>query len=104
MIDHIYFGPDYAQKVVHPPSQFISDVGSGNLAAVSRVTPTYLDSDEAGNDSASGPAWVASVVDAVGQSKYWDSTAIFVMWDNWGGWFDPAPPVPLDADAASACL
>ena len=100
VIDHIYFGSDYAQDVVHPPSQFITDVGNGNLAAVSWVTPTYSNSDDPGNDSASGPGWVASVVNAVGQSTYWDSTAIFIMWDDWGGWFDPVPPVPLDFDGS----
>jgi phospholipase C len=37
-------------------------------------------------------------VNAVGQSKFWDSTAIFVIWDDWGGWFDPVVPVYKDYD------
>jgi phospholipase C len=45
-----------------------------------------------------GPAWVASLVNAVGSSAYWKSTAIFVMWDDWGGYFDPMQPVPKDYD------
>jgi phospholipase C len=41
-----------------------------------------------------GPAWVASVVNAIGTSSKWNSTAIFVLWDDWGGWYDHvAPPV-----------
>ncbi len=45
-----------------------------------------------------GPKWVASVVNAIGKSKYWKSTAIFVFWDEWGGWYDHVPPVYEDYD------
>ena len=45
-----------------------------------------------------GPAWVASVVNAVGESQFWNSTAIFIIWDDWGGWFDPVQPVYEDYD------
>ncbi len=41
---------------------------------------------------------MASVVDAIGESPFWKSTAIFVMWDDWGGWFDPVKPVYEDYD------
>ena len=39
-----------------------------------------------------GPAWIASVVDAIGNGPLWNSTAIFVVWDDWGGWYDHVPP------------
>ena len=48
--------------------------------------------------SDTGPQWVASLVNAVGKSKFWKSTAIVVIWDDWGGWFDPVPPVYEDYD------
>jgi phospholipase C len=35
---------------------------------------------------------VTAVVNAVGESKFWDSTAIFVQWDDWGGMYDHVPP------------
>jgi phospholipase C len=42
----------------------------------------------------SGPSWVAAVVNEIGKSRYWKDTAIFVTWDDWGGWYDPvAPPL-----------
>ncbi len=41
---------------------------------------------------------MTSLVNAIGESKFWNSTAIFVMWDDWGGWFDPVPPVYEDYD------
>ena len=43
-----------------------------------------------------GPDWVASIVNAVGQSSYWDSTAIIVLWDDWGGFYDHVPPPHMD--------
>jgi phospholipase C len=97
-IKHICYGPDWNNDIISPPTQFLTDVKDGNLRTVSWVTPAYEDSDHAGNDSATGPSWVASLVNAVGESKYWNSTAIFVLWDGFGGWYDPVPPRYLDAD------
>jgi phospholipase C len=39
---------------------------------------------------------VAAVVNAIGESKDWDSTAIVVLWDDWGGWYDNAAPPQED--------
>jgi phospholipase C len=90
-IHHIYNGPDY--KNIHIPSAAIlSDISSGNLANVSWVIPSGQDSDHAGNGAKGGPAWVASIVNAMGSSKYWNDCAIFVVWDDWGGWYDHVAP------------
>jgi phospholipase C len=97
-VSHIRNGPDWATDVVSPPSQFISDVGAGKLAAVTWIAPDVKNSDHPGNNSKKGPAWVASLVDAVGNSQFWDSTAIFVLWDDWGGFYDSVPPPLLDYD------
>ncbi len=94
----IYRGPDWKNDVINPPSQFLTDIAAGKLANVTWITPTYENSDHAGVNSSTGPAWVASLVDAVGTSPYWNSTAIFIMWDDWGGWFDPVKPVYEDYD------
>ena len=40
----------------------------------------------------------SSVINAVGESKYWPNTAIFVFWDDYGGWYDPQPPAFVDYD------
>jgi phospholipase C len=98
-IKHICYGPDWNDDLISPPKQFLSDVKDGQLRTVSWVTPTYGDSDEAGSGSGSGPGWVASLVNAVGESKYWDSTAIFIFWDSFGGWYDPEPPPYLGANS-----
>lgn len=46
-----------------------------------------------------GPSWVAALVNAVGKSKFWDSTAIFVQWDHWGGFYDHVPPPYMNFDS-----
>jgi phospholipase C len=97
-VDHIRFGSDWAADVISPQTQILSDVPAGTLANVTWVVPSLPDSDHAGSGSAAGPQWVASVVNAIGQSQFWNSTAIFVVWDDWGGWYDHVPPPQLDYD------
>jgi phospholipase C len=97
-INHVFNGPDWSKDVISPPSQFLRDVKNGRLRSVSWVTPTCRDSDHAGCNSVNGPSWVSSLVNAVGGSKYWDSTAMFIFWDDYGGWYDPAPPAYVDYD------
>ncbi|MBV9719471.1 MAG: hypothetical protein JOZ77_09125 [Candidatus Eremiobacteraeota bacterium] len=95
----IYRSPDWQTNVINPETRFLEDVAKGRLAAITWITPTLDDSDHPGlATTTQGPAWVASVVNAVGASRFWNSTAIFVMWDDWGGFFDPVPPVHEDYD------
>jgi phospholipase C len=87
-------GPDWNTNVVKPPAQVLTDIGLGNLAAVSWVTPPGQSSDHPGANDGSGPSWVASIVNAIGNSPYWSDTAIFITWDDWGGMYDHvAPPI-----------
>ncbi len=91
-IEHICYGPDWNKDVKTPPSQFLPDVKAGNLRDVTWITPTCANSDHPGCDSDTGPSWVASVVNAIGESQFWSSTAIFIFWDDYGGFYDPEPP------------
>ncbi|HEX3370581.1 MAG TPA: alkaline phosphatase family protein [Candidatus Cybelea sp.] len=97
-IDHIYKGPDWKNDVIHPQTRFFKDVRNGQLPAVSWVTPTCRNSDHAGCNADDGPKWVAALVNAVGESKYWDTSALFVFWDDPGGWYDHVAPKKLDYD------
>lgn len=94
-IRHIRFGTDW-NNVVSPETQILSDVAGGSLAQVTWVVPSKANSDHAGSQSTTGPQWVASVVNAIGASKYWNNTVIFVTWDDWGGWYDHVSPPQLD--------
>ena len=79
--------------------RFLKDVAAGKLANFTWITPLCRDSDHLACGVGGGPSWVASLVNAVGESKFWDSTAIFVQWDDWGGVYDPVPPPFLGYDS-----
>lgn len=95
-IDYVRHGPDWKKNIIAPQTKVLTDAGDGRLAAVNWVMPSKADSDHPEAHSDRGPSWVASVVNAVGESSYWPNTAIIVLWDDWGGWYDDAPPPQLD--------
>jgi phospholipase C len=97
-ISYLAGTPEFEQNVIMPEHRFLADVAAGTLSTVTWIIPRLSVSDHAGSRSTKGPAWVASVVNAVGQSRFWDSTVIFVVWDDWGGWYDHVPPPQLDYD------
>jgi phospholipase C len=97
-VKHIYYGPDWKKDVVTPNWKFITDVRAGRLANFTWVTPVCDDSDHVNCWGGYGPSWVSALVNTVGKSKFWDSTAIFVQWDDWGGLYDHVPPPYMDYD------
>jgi phospholipase C len=94
-IAKVRHGPDWS-KIVSPPSTVLTDAKTGQLPDVSWVIPDWADSDHAAAHSDTGPSWVAAVVNSIGQSPDWKSTAIVLVWDDWGGWYDSAAPPQLD--------
>lgn len=102
-IKNVRYGADWA-KVVSPPSTVLSDARNCSsrscaFPSVAWVVPDIRDSDHASsppNNSNRGPSWVASVVNTIHHNTYlWSSTAIVVVWDDYGGWSDLAvPPQP----------
>jgi phospholipase C len=97
-IKHIYEGSDWTSDVITPASEFFADVAAGQLANITWITPTCENSDHPACTKRTGPAWVTRLVDAIGKSQFWPSTAIFIIWDDWGGFFDPAAPSYEDYD------
>jgi phospholipase C len=85
-------GSDWINNVIIPNTQVLTDIANGQLASVSWVIPSGQSSDHPGISDNSGPAWVASVVNAIGNSQYWSNTAIIITWDDWGGWYDHVSP------------
>jgi phospholipase C len=90
-IKTIQEGPSY-ENVRWPSAQVLKDIALDRLADVTFVTPSAAESDHAGTNNGTGPSWVASIVNAIGKSSYWNNTAIIVTWDDWGGWYDHVPP------------
>ncbi|MEO6835232.1 MAG: alkaline phosphatase family protein [Candidatus Tumulicola sp.] len=88
-------GPDW-KNVSMPNTNVLQDIKNGALPSVSWVIPRLPDSDHPASGDNKGPSWVTSIVNAVGKSAYWKSTAIIVLWDDWGGYYDGVPPAQLD--------
>jgi len=85
-------GSDWKNHVILNQTQVLTDVANGDLPAVSWVIPTAQASDHPQKNTGLGPSWVASVVNSIGNSAYWSNTAIFITWDDWGGWYDHVAP------------
>lgn len=95
-IHKVFYGPDWKTNISSPNTNIFSDLGNGSLPSVSWIIPSLYDSDHPASGCNGGPWWVTRVVNAIGTSKYWSSTAIIVLWDDWGGWYDSAPPKYTD--------
>jgi phospholipase C len=99
-IKHIRYGPDWHTNISTPMSNVLQDIQTCNLPQVSYVTPTWLASDHAGSLSNGGPGWVGSIYLAIEQSqkshdpscRYYTNTAMFLTWDDAGGWYDHVAP------------
>jgi len=94
-IEHVRYSKQY-ENVVTPSTQVLTDIRQGRLAGLTWIAPADQWSDHCGKHGTDkGPSWVAAIVNEIGKSKFWSSTAIFVVWDDWGGWYDHVPP-PID--------
>jgi phospholipase C len=95
-IRHLREGADWANVIV-PQTGVLTDIAAHNLAQVTWVIPNGEESDHALSTDGTGPSWVASIVNAIGNSPYWANTAIIITWDDWGGWYDHVAPTIHDA-------
>jgi phospholipase C len=91
-------GPEWTTNISIPTTNIFTDISNNSLPALSWVIPDQPNSDHPGDNHGvdDGPSWVASVVNAVGNSSYWNSTAIIIVWDDWGGFYDHVPPPFFD--------
>jgi phospholipase C len=77
-------------------SNFYAGAAKGTLPAVSWVVPSGAVSEHGPSTISAGQSYVTSLVNAVMRGPDWDSTAIFVSWDDWGGFYDHVPPPVVD--------
>jgi len=81
-----------------PQSDFFSDVTNGTLPNITYMIPSWPYSDHPPANVTQGEDWVASISNAVARSPYWNNTAIFVTWDEYGGFYDHVAPAQVDAN------
>jgi phospholipase C len=79
-----------------PGSEFYTDVQSGTLPQVSWIVPAGAVSEHPTHSPEAGQKYVVTLVNTIMQSQYWKDTAIFIAWDDWGGFYDHVPPPQVD--------
>jgi phospholipase C len=94
-IPHIRYGP-MSSKVVDN-STFVPDVRAGRMPQVSWLMPPTPESDHPGYGRlCDGENWTVRMVNTIMESPEWKHTAIFVTWDDFGGFYDHVPPPHVD--------
>jgi len=83
---------------IRPNEDFIAMAGQGNLPSVSWIVPVKDAGDHPPDDISKGQAYVTKLINAVmrGPADQWNHTAIFVTWDDWGGFYDHVRPPVVD--------
>lgn len=77
--------------------QYFQDLKNGSLPQVSWIIPDFQDSEHPPEPLIQGMWYVTRAVNALMQSPYWKNTAIFLCWDDYGGFYDHALPPEVDA-------
>jgi phospholipase C len=79
-----------------PFGTLFTNLANGTLPAVSWIVPNDKHSEHPPELVSAGQTYVTQVIDAIMHSKEWASTAIFLTWDDWGGFYDSVPPPTVD--------
>jgi phospholipase C len=87
---------DHQLGNIRDTSSFYADLRGGHLPAVSWVIPSGAVSEHPTSSIRAGQTYVTSLINAIGRSKQWNSTAIFLTWDDWGGFYDHVAPPSID--------
>ncbi|MGH9397052.1 MAG: phospholipase C [Terriglobia bacterium] len=85
-----------AAKPELPPAQFAKDASAGKLPAVSWVYAPGGLSEHPRDNVTQGMQWTAAQVNAIVQGGLWPQTAIFITWDDWGGYYDHVNPAEVE--------
>ena len=76
--------------------RFLKDAADGTMPEVSWIVPDQQESDHPPANIATGQAYVTNLINTIMEGPDWDSTAIFLVWDDWGGFYDDVLPPAVD--------
>ncbi len=83
---------------IQPTAKFFEAARKGTLPAVSWIVPNGKVSEHPPSLVSTGQSYVTSLINAVMKSPEWTSSAIFLAWDDWGGFYDHVAPPMVDAN------
>ena len=83
---------DHQLGNIQPLTKFTAAARTGTLPSVSWIVPASQNSEHPGSKISSGVAFTTSLVNQIMKSPDWSSTALFITWDDWGGFYDNVPP------------
>jgi phospholipase C len=83
---------------IQPLAGFFAAARAGTLPAVSWIEPNSIVSEHPAALISQGQSYVTSLVNAIMRSPDWSSTAVFLTWDDWGGFYDHVVPPRVDAN------
>jgi phospholipase C len=89
---------DGQERDIVPLRDIFSDASQGSLPAVSWVIPNQAHSEHPPAAITTGETYVTQIINAIMRSRDWDSTAIFLSWDDWGGFYDHVAPPKVDGE------
>ena len=95
-IRHVRENEAYWQTHIFPVDGFAEQARAGLLPPVTWVTPRFELSEHPEYSMCHGENWTTEIVNAIMESPEWDSTAIFITWDDYGGFYDHVPPPQVD--------
>jgi phospholipase C len=87
----------HQRKNIKAATQFFVQARAGTLPAVSWVIPNERHSEHPPATIANGQHWVTRIINSVMASSAWRSSAIFLTWDEWGGYYDHVVPPRVDS-------
>jgi phospholipase C len=95
-VKHIREDPRLWQAHIFPVDNITQDINDGLLPPVTWVTPRFELSEHPEYSFCHGQNWTVRVVNAIMRSPMWKDTAIFITWDDYGGFYDHVPPPQVD--------
>jgi phospholipase C len=75
---------------------FYREAGSGSLPSVVWIVPNGEVSEHPPGRVSAGQSYVTGIINSIMRGPNWQSTAIFLAWDDWGGFYDHVPPPEID--------